>query len=729
MKKLVLVDGHAVFHRAYHALPPLTTSKGELVNAVFGFTSMLLRAIADIKPDYIAVAFDTAQPTFRHQEYTAYKAQRIAAPDELHEQLPRVKQVVEALNIPIFELAGYEADDIIATLVAQGTESRKQTADLEIIIVTGDRDTLQLVQPGVKIYTPGKSFSDVVYYDEKAVREKYGLQPRQLVELKALAGDPSDNIPGVRGIGEVGATKLIQQFGGVEEIYKNLAKIPEKTRKLLEADSEAAVMSKKLASLDCEVPIELDLNKCVLADYDKEAALKLFEELEFKSLIPKLPGIKQGSAIRDQRSANKIKDAEGQVGLFDKEKEEKRGTSDELEKVLREMEAHGVLVDTQKLVKLSKKIGGRLATLEKEIYRQVGHEFNLNSPRQLSSVLYDELHLIPERSTRIKTHKSTDEATLSTLVGAHPVIEQILEYRELFKLKSTYADALPAQIGADGRIHTSFHTDITRTGRLSSKNPNLQNIPTRGKLGEEVRSAFIAPAGCKLLSADYNQIELRVMAHMSGDRQLKRIFESGEDIHTQAAIAVLGKKPDQVTKEDRRIAKIINFGIMYGISPFGLATQLKIEPAAAKEIIDRYFERFPAVKEWIAATLRDAYEKGFVETLAGFRRYVLELRSNNQTVRRAGERIAVNSPIQGTAADIIKKAMVGISNKLQVTGYKTKMILQVHDELVFEVPEKELKEASKLIKEIMENCFPLSVPLVVELKVGKNWGEMQPLRS
>jgi DNA polymerase-1 len=729
MKKLVLVDGHAVFHRAYHALPPLTTSKGELVNAVFGFTSMLLRAIADIKPDYIAVAFDTAQPTFRHQEYTAYKAQRIAAPDELHEQLPRVKQVVEALNIPIFELAGYEADDIIATLVAQGTESRKQTADLEIIIVTGDRDTLQLVQPGVKIYTPGKSFSDVVYYDEKAVREKYGLQPRQLVELKALAGDPSDNIPGVRGIGEVGATKLIQQFGGVEEIYKNLAKIPEKTRKLLEADSEAAVMSKRLASLDCEVPIELDLNKCVLADYDKEAALKLFEELEFKSLIPKLPGIKQGSAISDQRSANKIKDAEGQVGLFDKEKEEKRGTSDELEKVLREMEAHGVLVDTQKLVKLSKKIGGRLATLEKEIYRQVGHEFNLNSPRQLSSVLYDELHLIPERSTRIKTHKSTDEATLSTLVGAHPVIEQILEYRELFKLKSTYADALPAQIGADGRIHTSFHTDITRTGRLSSKNPNLQNIPTRGKLGEEVRSAFIAPAGCKLLSADYNQIELRVMAHMSGDRQLKRIFESGEDIHTQAAIAVLGKKPDQVTKEDRRIAKIINFGIMYGISPFGLATQLKIEPAAAKEIIDRYFERFPAVKEWIAATLRDAYEKGFVETLAGFRRYVLELRSNNQTVRRAGERIAVNSPIQGTAADIIKKAMVGISNKLQVTGYKTKMILQVHDELVFEVPEKELKEASKLIKEIMENCFPLSVPLVVELKVGKNWGEMQPLRS
>ena len=719
MKKLMLVDGHAVFHRAYHALPPLTTSKGELVNAVFGFTSMLLRAIADIKPDYIAVTFDTAEPTFRHQEYTAYKAQRVSAPDELHEQLPRAKEVVEALNIPIFELAGYEADDIIATLVQQGVGSRVQGADLEIIIVTGDRDTLQLVQPGVKVYSPGKSFSDVVYYDEKIVKEKYGLEPNQLVELKALAGDPSDNIPGVRGIGDVGATKLIQQLGGIEEIYKNLDKVPEKTRKLLGADAEAAVMSKKLATLDYDAPIKLELNKCVLADYDKEAALKLFAELEFKSLVPKLPGF-GGKAPKEQ--------SEGQVGLFDKEKEEKTGTNEDLEKVLREMEGYGVLVDKEKLSQLSKKIGKRLDFLEKEIYKQVGHEFNLNSPRQLATVLYDELHLVPERATRIKTHKSTDEATLSTLIGVHPAIEPILEYRELFKLRSTYVDALPTQIGADGRIHTTFNTDITRTGRLSSKNPNLQNVPIRGELGEEVRSAFIAPAGCNLLSADYNQIELRVMAHMSGDRELKRIFEEGEDIHTQAAIAVLGKKDGQVTKEDRRVAKMINFGIMYGISPFGLATQLKIEPATAKEIIDRYFERFPAVKDWIAATLKQAYEKGFVETLGGFKRYVLELRSSNMTVRRAGERFAVNSPIQGTAADIIKKAMVEISEKLKVKSQKTKMVLQVHDELVFEVPENELKQVAPIIKEAMEETFPLSVPLAVELKVGRNWGEMKPLK-
>jgi len=719
-KKLVLVDGHAVFHRAYHAMPPLTTSKGELVNAVFGFTSMLLRAINDIKPDYIAVTFDTAEPTFRHQEYTAYKAQRVAAPEELHEQMPRVKEVLNTLNIPIFELAGYEADDIIGTLVKQATENG--IADLETIVVTGDRDTLQLVRPHVKIYTPGKSFSDVVYYDEKIVKEKYSLSPKQLIDFKAIAGDPSDNIPGVRGIGGVGATKLVSEFGSVEGVYKNLEKIPERNRKLLAESAEQAVLSKKLATIDCNTPIKLELPKCVLSDYDKEAVRELFEELEFRSLISKLPGIGQEVAGRKQ----KAEIAQGQAGLF--EKEEKTGSNDELEKVLREMEDWGVLINKEKLAKLSQEINKDLATLEKKIFKEVGHEFNLNSPKQLSAVLYDELNLIPQHSTRIKTHKSTDEATLSTLTSAHPVIELILQYRELFKLKSTYIDALPAQVDAKSRVHTHYHSDVTRTGRLSSKSPNLQNIPARGEWGEKVRGAFIAPKGQLLLSADYNQIELRVMAHMSQDLELKRIFEAGEDIHTQAAVAVLGKKYAQVSKEDRRIAKIVNFGIMYGISPFGLSTQLKIEPAVAKEIIDRYFERFPAVKDWMAATLQDAYEKGFVETLGGFRRYVLELRSANMTVRHAGERIAVNSPIQGTAADIIKKAMVKLNEELGIKNLETKMILQVHDELVFEVPEGELKEVTLMIKETMETAFPLSVPLVVELKVGKNWGIMKPLK-
>src|SRR4030065_409072 len=347
MKKLVLVDGHAVFHRAYHALPPLTTSKGELVNAVFGFTSMLLRAIADIKPDYIAVAFDRAEPTFRHQEYPAYKAQRVAAPEELHEQLPRSKEVLNVLNIPVFELAGYEADDIIGTLVKQATENG--VADLETIIVTGDRDTLQLVRPHVKIYTPGKSFSDVVYFDEKIIKEKYGLEPKKLIDVKALAGDPSDNIPGVRGIGSVGAIKLVQEFGSIEQIYKNLDKIGGKTRKLLEENAEEAVMSKKLATIDQGVPIKLELEKCVLSDYDKEAAVALFKELEFRSLISKLPGI-------EQKIASKETKANGQTGLFDKEKEEKTGTNEQLDATLRRMEEWGVLIDQKKLSALSKEI-------------------------------------------------------------------------------------------------------------------------------------------------------------------------------------------------------------------------------------------------------------------------------------------------------------------------------------------------------------------------------------
>lgn len=716
MKKLVLVDGHAVFHRAYHAMPPLTTSKGELVNAVFGFTSMLLRAIADIKPDYIAIAFDTAEPTFRHQEYTAYKAQRAVAPEELHEQMPRVKQVLEVLNVPIFELAGYEADDIIGTLVDQGSKIK----DLETIIVTGDRDTLQLLRPKVKVYSPGKSFSDVIYYDEKIVKEKYGVDPEKLIDIKALAGDQSDNIPGVRGVGDVGATKLVQQFGSVEEIYKHLDEVPEKTRKLLEADAEAAVLSKKLVTIDTKTPIKLELKKCVLTDYDKNEAVKLFQELEFKSLINKLPGIKDAKLASDKTS-------EDQVGLFDKEKEQKTGLSDELDGVLRKMEETGVLIDKDKLSKLSDEINQKLSSIEKQIYKEVGHEFNLNSPKQLSGVLYDELHLIPERSTRIKTHRSTNEATLSTLVGAHPVIEPVLQYRELFKLKSTYIDALPAQTGPDERVHTHYHADSTRTGRLSSKDPNLQNIPGRGEWGEKVRSAFVAPGSHVLLSADYNQIELRVMAHMSGDKELLRIFEKGEDIHTEAAVAVLGKKPKEVTKEDRRLAKIINFGIMYGISPFGLSQQLKIAPSEAKEIIDRYFARFLGVEDWIGTTLRDAYENGFVTTLGGFKRYVLELRSNNMTVRKAGERIAVNSPIQGTGADIIKKAMVQLNKEFKSKNLGTKMILQVHDELVFEVPERELKKIAPTVKEIMENSYKLDVPLVVELKSGKNWGQMKPI--
>ncbi len=710
MSKLVLVDGHALFHRAFHAMPPLTTSKGELVNAVFGFTSMLLRVLDDIKPEYAVVAFDTKAPTFRHTEYTAYKAHRISAPEEMHQQLPRVKEIVDSLNIPIFVLEGYEADDIIGTLA-------NQAGDLEVFIVTGDRDALQLVNTHIKAYMPGKSLSDIIVYDGKKFEEKYGFKPKQLVDFKALVGDASDNIPGVAGIGEVSATKLIQEFETVEEIYKNIEKIPEKISKKLAEGAESAVLSKKLATIDTAAPIRLDLNKCILSDYDYNKVAQLFEELEFKSLLKRLPN--SGKAVKKQEIHS------DQAELFSSEEQINQVKDDltDLDKVLREMEQYGVLVDKGYLEKLSKEVNNEIQTLEKEIYKSVGHEFNLNSPKQISEVLFGELGLTPVKKG--KEHASTDEETLTELIGSHQVIELLLKYRELFKLKSTYIDALPPLLDENNRLHTHYHSDATKTGRLSSKDPNLQNIPVKGEWGIKVRDAFIAPKGSKLISADYNQIELRVMAHLSQDRALLDIFNKGEDIHTRTAAEILNKKPEEVTKDDRRVAKTVNFGIMYGISPFGLSRQLKIDRDSAKEIIDRYFEEFSGVKQWLETTLTDAYAKGYVETLSGFRRYLIELKQGNHRIRAAGERQAINAPVQGTAADIIKAAMIKLDGQLK--KYKTKMILQVHDELVFETPEPEVEEIYPIIKSTMENTFKLDVPIVIESKIGQNWGEMNPL--
>ncbi len=710
MSKLVLVDGHALFHRAFHAMPPLTTSKGELVNAVFGFTSMLLRVLSDIKPEYAVVAFDTKAPTFRHTQYTGYKAHRIAAPEEMHQQLPRVKEVVDSLNIPIFVLEGYEADDIIGTLASQAV-------DQEVYIVTGDRDALQLVNTHVKTYMPGKSLSDIHIYDGKKFEEKYGFKPIQLIDYKALVGDQSDNIPGVAGIGEVTATKLIQEFGSVEEIYKNLDKIPEKISKKLAEGAESAQMSKELATIDTASPIQLDLNKCILSDYDHQKAINLFEELEFKSLIKRLPNV--------SASEKKTEVHEAQTELFGSNEQiepVKQETSD-LDKVLREMENYGVLVDKTYLEELAKEIDKKISGLEKDIYKSVGHEFNLNSPKQLSGVLFGELGLTPFKKG--KEHASTGEETLTELLGAHPAIEMLLTYRELFKLKSTYVDTLPLLVDKDNRIHTHYHTDATKTGRLSSKDPNLQNIPVKGDWGIKVRNAFIAPKGSKLISADYNQIELRVMAHLSGDKALKEIFQKGEDIHTRTAAEILDKDPKDVTKDDRRIAKMVNFGIMYGISAFGLSRQLKIDRDTAQKIIDRYFAEFSGVKIWLETTLSDAYAKGYVETLGGFRRYLVELKQGNYHVRAAGERQAINAPVQGTAADIIKAAMIRLDTQLK--SYKTKMILQVHDELVFEIPDSDVDKVYPIIKETMEQTFKLDVPVTIESKIGQNWGQMKPL--
>jgi 5'-3' exonuclease len=715
VKQLILVDGHALFHRAYHAIPSLTTSKGELVNAVYGFASMLLRVIQDVGPEYIVVTFDTAAPTFRHQDYTGYKANRAAAPDGLHEQLPRVKEIVTSLNIPIFEVPGYEADDLIGTLARQATVDGVK--DLEVYIVTGDRDAIQLVTDRVKVYTPGKSLSDVILYDIPKVKEKYGFSPRQLIDYKALAGDSSDNIPGVRGVGEVSATKMIQQFGSVEEIYKHLGELPERQRKLLAEDSENAYLSKKLATIDTQVPIKLDLEKCRVRDYDQDQVVKLFTDLEFKSLLPKLPKSDQVG-----------------FGLFEDGQKEKNGKAKAdalpdqtpLVKVLKEMTEWGVLIDQKTLAAQSQALNTELTGIEKKIYETVGHEFNLNSPSQLAVVLYEELGLTPGKKK--KTHFSTNQETLTSLIGAHPAIELLLTYRELFKLKSTYLDALPQLVGEDGRIHTHWNAEGTRTGRLSSTNPNLQNIPVKGEWGSKIRMVFVAPKGSTLLAADYNQIELRVMAHMSQDPALVEIFKKNQDIHATTAAWIFSKKPAEVTRDERRAAKTVNFGVLYGQSAFGLAQQLKIDPKIAAKFIERYYTRFAGVKKYQEEILAFAKEKGYLDTLGGFRRYLLELQSPNYLLRQAGERMAINMPIQGTAADIIKQAMVNLDKIFKEKNLGTKMVLQVHDELVFEVPEIELEKVTPIIKKEMEEAMPLSVPVIVELKKGQNWGETEPLK-
>ena len=543
----MLVDGNALLHRAYHATPPFTTSKGELINAVYGFSSMILKVIDDLKPDYLAVAWDEKGPTFRHQAYTQYKATRGPMEDGLSNQYKRVHEVVIAFNIPEFSLAGYEADDLIGTLAIQAEKEK----DLEIVIVTGDQDIMQLINANVKVFMPKKTLADVGMYGQEEFVAKYGFFPKQLIDYKALAGDASDNIPGVNGIGDISATKLIHQFNSIEEIYKpdNLKTLPERMQKLLAEGAEDAVMSKKLATLDLKAPIKLNLAACVAHDYDQDKLLKLFEELEFKSLINRLPGVEkvtQNSQTTD--------------------------LDQEVEKVLQKMSKNGVLIDLKFLGKMGKELKTRLEKLEKEIYSKVGHQFNLNSPKQLQVILFDELNLPVVRKT--KTGRSTDEETLNELSISHPVIPLILEYRQLFKLVSTYIDALPKSVADDGRIHSTFNVEGAATGRLSSKDPNLQNIPIRGEMGGEIRKAFVVPKGKVLLGADYSQIELRIMAHLADDPGLKKAFEEGFDIHALTAAKIFKVSLDKVTKQQRNVGKTMNFATLYGQGPDARSRQL-----------------------------------------------------------------------------------------------------------------------------------------------------------
>lgn len=912
--KLILIDGHALAYRAFHALPTdMKTTHGELTNAVYGFTSMLLNVLRDEKPTHIAVTFDKGY-TFRDEVYPDYKANRAEMADELCVQMDRIRQVIEALNIPVFEQEGYEADDLLGTLARQAEEQ-----GIETLIVTGDTDILQLVNEHTRVLTSRRRFSDTVTYDPVGVRERYGLDPRQLVDYKALVGDKSDNIPGVPGVGEKTAVNLLQRYGSLEAIYEHLDEIPPRFRDKLAAGRESAFLSKRLATIARDAPVRLDLEACRVRSYDRARVMDLFRELEFRSLAERLPVERDGipphgpqqlslfeaapvaipspptpaadyQTVGDEQALRELIARLGRAPAFTFDTEtthtdpmraelvglaftddagrgyyiplaappgdpqlppesalkalapllgdpakpkyghnlkydlavlERAGVRVEglvfdtmiaewltnpasknlglkalawarlkqemtpiasligqgkqqitmrqvpvaqvttyacadvdmthrlvsvleaelkekhlwrlfteiempLVPVLAAMEMAGVRLDVPFLERMSAELAGRLRELEARIQEIVGYPFNVNSTQQLSDALFKKLGLPTQGVRKTQSgHFSTQADVLERLRSKHPVIEVILEQRELAKLKSTYVDALPKLVNPNtGRLHTSYNQTGTVTGRLSSSDPNLQNIPIRTELGRQVRRAFVAEPGWQLISADYSQVELRIMAHVSGDEGLLGAFARGEDIHTTTAAAIFGVPLVQVTPEMRRVAKAVNFGLAYGQTAYGLAQTTGLTQGEAENFIKTYFERFPRVREYIDTTKALATRQGYVETLLGRRRYFPELLPGSHAdhnVRLAAERMAINAPIQGSAADIIKIAMIRLHRALGERGFRARMILQVHDELVVEAPNEEVDGVAPLMRQVMESAFDLKAPLKADLTVGPTW--------
>jgi DNA polymerase I len=947
----MLLDGYGLVYRGYFALPPLTTSKGELVNGVFGFASIVLRGIQDLQPDYLAVSFDLPGPTFRHEQYADYKATRVKMPDDLRDQFPKVREVVKALRIPVYEMPGYEADDVIGTITRQ-LDTRE---DLETTIVTVDLDMLQLVTPRVRLMTTRSGVENTVMYDLERIDERFGLRPDQMIDYKALKGDPTDNIPGVPGVGEKTAAKLIREFGDLDSLFSRLDDVtPEKLRDKLREHRDQVFMGRELSTIVRDLPIEIDLETARLGDYDRDTVVRLFREYEFRTLIERLPpmsgesaearadalrsvaqsgyvpaarvaGRPEGwgagratgrqsstelqlrldfdavsataatdgastatdrplepaedlpgalaAAIRDPgrievRGEDRIAElepwlaeqaavgaslvsddprprrgtplalavvgadgravaAEGPAaadalrrllekraiplvghevkpvlvaGLADdaskpplpvafdtqiaayilnaalrsqtiadvvaehvdqilpsatdlpptaqaglealsamavREPLEKRLAEVGLERLFREvelplipvlarMEATGVALDRAALEVLDREFGAEIGRLEEGIYADVGHEFNLGSPKQLEQVLFFELNL--PKGKRTKTGFSTDASVLEELRPAHPMIDKLLEWRVYTKLRSTYVEALPTLIAADGRLHTTFHQAVASTGRLSSSDPNLQNIPIRTELGRKIRRAFVAGApDLVLLAADYSQIELRILAHVSGDEHLKDAFARGADIHRETAARVLGKAPEEITHAERSMAKMVNFGLAYGMSDFGLASRANIPRAEAQAFINSYFAAYSGISYYMMEIKEQAKRQGWVETLLGRKRQIPELNASNPALRGAGERMAINMPIQGTAADIQKIAMIRVDERVRASGLRARLLLSVHDELLFETPREEVDALAALVRETMEGALPLSVPLIVDVKVGDDWESMTPL--
>lgn len=900
MPVLYLIDGHAYLHRAFHALPPLTNSKGQPVNAIYGFVRMLMKIIRQEKPDHIAVCFDTPAPTFRHEVYAEYKATRKEMDDSLKSQMPLAREAVKALNLASYELDGYEADDLIADL------TRKANAQgWNVVIVSADKDALQLVNDHVKVLSEPKN----VLYDAAKVQERYGLPPNRLPDYFALIGDTSDNVLGVPGIGPKTAVKLLQEHGSLEDLLKVAPSLKGKSGSLLQQHADSARQSFALVKLDKDVPCKVDWKATLLKppvmetlapflkemefysmldeilpqntdpgstptssnstaipeDYvallSEEALVKWLREargelrlsvdaiasstdplhasllgltlsfkagsaryiplqqssllgppvlsldivkkhlapflegettqllghnLKFSQLIMKRHGLAMGHLRCDTmvasyvlnpsrpnhflkelvlevlgermggpeqllgKGANQLKMdqvalealvpyacARADRALRVAEMLEKQIEEKQLSKLFYEMEmplipvlVHmeelGIRLDRAWLGDLGKTLSERLQVLEKKIYELAGESFNINSPKQLSTILFEKLKLPVVRRT--KTGFSTDEEVLQTLSVSHPLPASLMEFRELQKLQSTYVVGLQEDLSpGEERIHTNFNQTVAATGRLSSNSPNLQNIPVRTELGRQIRKAFVPEKGWTFLSADYSQIDLRVLAHISQDATLIRAFKNNEDIHTITAAEVFSVTSPNVTTDMRRAAKSINFGIIYGMSAYGLSQQLQISAEQAKSYIDRYFERYPGVKLWIDKILKEAREKGYVTTLLGRIRYLPEILSKNSAVRGFAERTAMNTPVQGTSADIIKLAMLHLETSGQKQEWSGRMLLQVHDELLFELDAKDLPRSGQRIKQLMQDALPLSVPVIVDLKSGPNWAEMKPL--
>jgi DNA polymerase-1 len=908
---LLLVDGHNLVYRAFHAMPALTNSRGEMTNAAYGFTSMLFKALNDTTPTYAIAAFDPPGPTFRHEKFAEYKAQRLRAPDELRAQFPWAREVVEALGIPMIEVPRFEADDVIGTLA-----QKAEAAGLDVIILTGDLDVLQLVTEHIRVYASRRGISETIIYDLDKVRERYGFDPPLVVDFKALQGDPSDNIPGVPGIGEKTAMALVQQYGPLEKVLEAVPSMPPgRVRRALEEHVEQARLSKWTATIVTDVDVELPLAGARLFNYDEGEVRELFDRLEFRSLLPRLPGRtvdedappasaatreaevpvgdltspatdvevvidahQAAEAVQRIRAAGSVAirtvvdgnprtgdligvalaptgediayyvpvwhaglernadpaaltaieelladagipkrgydlkrellawrrraitvrglhfdallaayltnsrlkvptlpvlahdlaalqvDAEesllgsgrarrgiadvpveeaaayygvwiglidpvGDVLIKDMERANATRLHDSMElplvPILAAMEVEGVAVDCDLLGAISKEMHTRVLEIESEVQDTAGYTFNPGSTQQLGRFLYDDLGLASGRKT--KTGRSTDADTLEALRGEHPVVELILEWRQLTKLKSTYVDALPLLCTADSRVHTSFNQAVATTGRLSSSDPNLQNIPVRTQWGQRIRRAFHADTGQRLVSADYSQVELRVLAHVSGERELIEAFQRGEDIHRRTAAEVYSVAPEDVTPDMRRIAKVVNFGVVYGLSDFGLARDTGMSREEAHAFIDAYFRNFPAVTTYLEQTRNHAREYGYVETFIGRRRYIADIRAANRQLRFAAERMAVNMPIQGGAADIMKQAMILVDGALRDAGLRSRMLLQVHDELLLEAPAEEVDVLIPLLRERMGAAEALKVPLEVDVKVGDNWGDMTPV--